>query len=290
MDNTQKQTTKWFDLLELARLCPGEVPVVQVKQTKNKQGETTPDTGMVAVTGNTRLLLFALVQHAAGDTDETWVSRRTLRHETQMAINTLDTAISNLKRADLLRIRKEFDETKVSYRHIWIVQRARLAALVGERVNDKLIADTIKAVMEDRSSSLKCSQGRVEQTKSALYEAAGKTIIEIAVLNDFLDKNKVELLVYLSEDKATPPARSSSQTESLPKDRQEYMMRVIDDARERDALYSGSCGPLFVPESESNLTKKLIEDQLPGAQVTVGKPQGGKVPIAFNWVRPKLVA
>jgi hypothetical protein len=293
MDNndTQKQT-RWFDLMVLTRLCPSQVPAVKAKQAKNKQVELTPDTGMVAVTGNTRLLLFAFVQRADGFTDETWVARRTLLNDTQMSLNTLDAAISNLKRAGLLRIRKEFDETKVSFRHIWIVQRARLKELVGDEISEELIAKVVKAAIEDGQSSLNCSPARVEQTKSALWKAAGSTHLDI---KEWIIKEKVVMLsvavppkikTEVSEEEAPSPTQSSNLLDSLPEHVRKRVISNIHELRSR----ARSQVSFEVDPAQGPLVKEIIESELAGADVGLSLPFDGEVTVSVNWPPAKKSA
>lgn len=216
MYDTTKQI-KWFEILDLALLCPAEVPELtptsptkatgQSKSAKaavstesdkaTKSRKRCVDPGMVQIKGSTRMLLFAFAKHADGKTNETWISRRKLLVETATTINTLDSAIAELKRAGLLRIRKDFDESRGTFRHIWILQRDRLAALAGEQVDEKLIIATVTAAINDGSSSIECSRARVEQTRSALYVAAGSTRISI---NDVALENGMTKLVVTTGD------------------------------------------------------------------------------------------
>lgn len=238
MDTTQQKATPWFDLLDLVQLCPGQVPAVDdgEEQRKPAKSKTKPKTKpkTVAITGNTRLLLFAFAHHMNGATDETWVARRTLRHETQMVINTLDTAISNLKRAGLIRIRKDFDDSKLTFRHVWIIQRERLKSFVGDKISEEVIANVVKAAIEDGQSSLRCSPARVEQAKTALWKAAGSTLLEIKGLPNIADiadiADKVTLRVSVGT--TTNVQASDDDTDSTTDDAEEADEE--DDAEEAD--------------------------------------------------------
>jgi TFIIE alpha subunit len=281
MDTTHQKQTPWFDLLELVRLCPGQVPADN-------------EAGMVAITGNTRLLLFAFAQHA-NVTDETWVSRRTLHHETQMSINTLDTAISNLKRAGLLRVRKEFDDSRLTWRHYWIIQRERLKALVGDEISEELVANVVKAAIEDGQSRLRCSPARVEQAKTAIWKAAESTFMkidELPIIGDKADKVLLYLSVGTKSEVDVPDGEVRQQPKSgasLREENRKMALNHINDLKDPSSLDYGGSSTFYAPESQALPIKEFVEMELPGALVELHESANNQVMVRISW-RPKKQA
>lgn len=297
MNDTTKPA-KWFELLELVKLCPGEVPEVNpTVPTKTQTPESDiatktrkrrVESGMVQIKGGTRILLFAFAHHADGNTNETWTSRRTLLAETATSINTLDGAIADLKRAGLLRIRKEFNQSKGTFRHIWILQRDRLALLAGEQIDVKVIEATVTAAINDGLSSIECSHARVEQTRSALYAAAGSTTIHISdeVLTTttklVVSTGDAEQKTIAADDNREPSPPEPIPSYTLSKNRRFEITNALD-LREPASLTPGE-GTATVQHRELESVRAFIAEEYPGAVIEEGTPDASEqVRIVVRW-------
>lgn len=180
--DSQQDPRPYLDLLDLVRLCPGEVPDV-------KRGGTAT----ISITGTRRLLLWALAQHADGKTDVTYVGERTLRAEIQCDRTTLIRGARALKDAGLVTATQRLSSPGHYSTNVWTINRRLLLDLVGPKQDDAGLVNALDLLRREGEVRVTTKVARKEQVKSTLYRLAGE--MQIVITEDGLYNGSVTLLV-----------------------------------------------------------------------------------------------
>lgn len=165
----------------------GELATSSTKKFSKKE---LANPGMVFLTISARFLAYLIADHCAGNSGETFVSRKTLLHETGMGNSCYDECIADLQATGVLRIR--WEKFPGWSRRWWLIDRERLAELVGPGVEPQVLTDAVTAALEGDTAHVYCSEARVEPTKSRLQGLAKPARLSITV---FVIDGKVTLTV-----------------------------------------------------------------------------------------------
>lgn len=170
----------WYELLDLAMLCPTEVE--EICDTKGKAlplAAAGQHREKLKITGTTRLLQIALARHADGLSNKCWPGLKLLTVETGADPRTVDRAIATLTRAGLLTSQQAYNPDGSYARTIRTMNRERLRHLVGPKPEEAGLMKALEDVQGAGESFVLVRELRREQTKSRLFHLAGDFRIRI---------------------------------------------------------------------------------------------------------------